>query len=113
MFMIRGLRTAAPPDPGAASFTVTWGAPERDADNSAVGTITGYKIYYGTTQGGPYTHSKTDTTLTTTTDWLGTTRYTSTVTALSPDQYFVVISTIDNAGSESEPGPEIEVAAEE
>lgn len=42
-------RPIDPPIVGNAQFTVTWEAPETDADASAVATITDYKVYYSQT----------------------------------------------------------------
>ena len=42
-------RQTDPPIVGDAEFTVTWNAPETDADASAVATITDYRVYYSQT----------------------------------------------------------------
>jgi hypothetical protein len=43
----------APPEP----IVIGWVAPERNEDGSPLADLTGYRLYWGQSPGGPYPHS--------------------------------------------------------
>jgi Putative Ig domain len=72
--------------------TVSWMPPTQNTDGSTLTNVAGYKIYYGTTQGGPYSASVSITNPSVTT-YL--------VENLTPATYYFVVTASNAAGAES------------
>lgn len=92
--------TPAPaPAPAAAggSATLSWVAPQTNADGSALSDLGGYKIYYGTSSGN-YSASVT------VPDPAATTH---TVQDLPASTYYFVLKAYDKSNVESAPSPEV------
>ena len=74
----------------ANAALLNWTAPTTHNDGSPLADLTGFKVYYGTASGGPYT--------TTLNVGLVTTY---TVTSLASGTYYFVVTAYDSAGNES------------
>jgi len=94
-----GTDTPAPgPAPAAGgSATLTWVAPQTNADGSALTDLAGYRIYYGTGSGN-YTESVTISDPTSTS---------YTVQNLPASTYYFVLRAFDKSNSESSPSAEV------
>lgn len=84
-----------PATPGTAS--IGWVAPKTQANGSAVGTLTGYRVYYGTAS-GKYTASVLVS---------GATASAATVSNLAAGKWYFTVSAIDSSGNESNLGYEM------
>ena len=84
-----------PTSPGTAN--IGWVAPKTQANGSAVGTLTGYRVYYGTAS-GKYTASVLVS---------GATASAATVSSLAAGKWYFTVSAIDSSGNESNLGYEM------
>jgi len=81
---------------------VAWDAPTANADGTPLTDLAGYKVYYGTTAGGPYGNSR-DAGNATTYDLTGLTQGTT---------YYIVATAYDTSGNESVYSDEVSGAAQ-
>jgi hypothetical protein len=76
---------------------IGWVAPKTQANGSTVGTLTGYRVYYGTAS-GKYTASVLVS---------GATASAATVSSLAAGKWYFTVSAIDSSGNESNLGYEM------
>jgi hypothetical protein len=77
---------------GTRSVTLSWQAPSQNTDGSPLSDLAGFRIYYGTTAGGPYPTSITITNPGIATYFLDN---------LAPNTYYFVATAFDTSGNES------------
>lgn len=82
---------------GTSSFTLSWMAPTQNEDGSALTDLAGYRIYYGTTTAN-YSAKISLTSP-------GATTYV--IENLAPGKYFLVMTSVNSDGLESEYTPEL------
>ncbi len=76
----------------AGSATLTWTPPTTNTDGSPITDLSGYKIYFGKTQGGTYANNVTVT---------GASTVTTTISGLSPGDWYFVATALNTYGAES------------
>jgi len=86
-----------PPPTGAGIVTLGWAAPATKANGSSVGTLAGYRIYYGTTS-GTYAASVMVS---------GSTMTSGTVSGLASGKWYFSVAAVDTNGYESTIGYEL------
>ena len=80
-----------------ARAILTWQAPLTASDGTAISDLTGYKAYWGQTDGGPYPNNS---------GTLSSSTFTYTIPSLAAGTWFFVVSALDSAGGESYFGPQ-------
>lgn len=95
----------APPS-GTQQITLQWAPSATDASGNPYSNLAGFIVRYGTTQGGPYTGSK-SVDLSAPVTYMGDVQYVTTVTGLDFGVWYFSISEVDTSGIESDPFPEL------
>jgi hypothetical protein len=81
----------------ARSATVTWAAPQTNADGSALSDLAGFRVYYGNSP-GRYAQSV----------YINNPKARGhTLSNLAPGTWYIVVKAVDTSGNESAPSPEV------